>query len=61
MVWGFPPVQLKAFTNEIRKAGRDDLLIAVTRPQTNEYIHPDRLDEAIGVVYGKQRQKLIGE
>lgn len=52
---------MKAFTDEIRKAGRDDLLVAVTRPQTSQYIAPDRLDEAIGIVYGKQRQKLIGE
>ncbi len=52
---------LKSFTDEIRKAGRDDLLIAVTRPATSEYIAPDRLDEAIGIVYGRQRQKLIGE
>lgn len=52
---------LKSFTDTIRKAGRDDLLIAVTRPATSEYIHPDRLDEAIAIVYGKNRQKLIGE
>ena len=52
---------LKAFTDEIRKAGRDDLLVAVTRQATSEYVSPDRLDEAIGIVYGKQRQKLLGE
>ncbi|MGL4617878.1 MAG: BRO family protein [Chroococcidiopsis sp.] len=52
---------LKSFTETIRKAGRDDLLIAVTRPATSEYISPDKLDEAIAIVYGKQRQKLIGE
>lgn len=51
---------LKSFTDEIRKAGRDDLLIAVTRPATSEYIHPDKLDEAIAIVYGKSRQGLIG-
>jgi phage regulator Rha-like protein len=51
----------KAFTDALRKAGRDDLLIAVTRSATSEYVTPERLDEAIGIVYGKQRQKLIGE
>lgn len=51
----------KQFTDAIRKANRDDLLIPVTRQATSEYIHPDRLDEAIGVVYGRNRQKLIGE
>jgi phage regulator Rha-like protein len=52
---------MKAFTDEIRKSGRDDLLVAVTRQATSEYVTPDRLDEAISIVYGKQRQKLIGE
>jgi len=52
---------LKTFTDSLRKAGRDDLLIPVTRPSTSEYIAPDRLDEAITIVYGKQRQTLIGE
>jgi hypothetical protein len=52
---------LKSFTDEIRKAGRDDLLVAVTRQATSEYVTVDRLDEAIGIVYGRQRQKLIGE
>lgn len=51
----------KQFTEALRKANRDDLLIPVTRQATSEYIHPDRLDEAIGVVYGRNRQKLIGE
>jgi hypothetical protein len=52
---------MKAFTDALRKAGRDDLLIPVTRSQTSEYPIPDKLDEAIAVVYGKCRQKLIGE
>jgi hypothetical protein len=51
----------KHFTEALRKANRDDLLIPVTRQATSEYIHPDKLDEAIGIVYGRQRQKLIGE
>jgi hypothetical protein len=52
---------LKDFTDTLRKAGRDDLLVPVTRSQTYEYPVPDKLDEAIAVVYGKARQKLIGE
>lgn len=52
---------LKHFADSLRDAGRDDLLIPVTRHQTNEYPIPDKLDEAIAVVYGKCRQKLIGE
>lgn len=52
---------LKDFADALRQAGRDDLLIPVTRHQTNEYPIPDKLDEAIAVVYGKCRQKLLGE
>ena len=52
---------LKDFADSLREAGRDDLLIPVTRSQTSEYPIPERLDEAIAVVYGKIRQKLIGE
>jgi len=51
----------KQFTDALRKANRDDLLVAVTRPVTCEYIQPDQLDEAILVVYGSDRQRLIGE
>lgn len=52
---------MKVFSDALRKAGRDDLLIPVTRPQTYEYVQPDKLDEAIRVVYQDCRQKLIGE
>lgn len=52
---------MKQFTDALRKAGRDDLLVPVNRPQVNEYVIPDRLDEAISIVYGRQRQKLLGE
>lgn len=52
---------LKDFAETLRKAGRDDLLIPVKRSQTSEYPIPEKLDEAIAVVYGKCRQKLIGE
>jgi phage anti-repressor protein len=52
---------MKQFTDALREAGRDDLLVPVNRPQVNEYVIPDRLDEAISIVYGRQRQKLLGE
>lgn len=52
---------LKWFADKLRSAGRDDLLIAVTRHTTNEYPVPERLNEALRVVYGEARQQLIGE
>jgi len=52
---------LKDFTDAVRKAGRDDLLTPVTRSLTCEYPIPEKLDEAIAVVYGSHRQKLLGE
>lgn len=52
---------MKQFTDALRKAGRDDLMKPVTRAATSEYITPERLDEAIGIVYGKSRQGLIGQ
>jgi hypothetical protein len=52
---------MKQFTDAIREAGRDDLLVPVSRPQTNEYIIPEKLDEAIAIVYSNRRQYLIGE
>jgi len=52
---------LKWFADELRKLGRDDLLIPVTRSQTSEYPIPSKIDEAIALVYQAQRQKLIGE
>jgi phage regulator Rha-like protein len=52
---------LKDFADCLRKAGRDDLLMPVTRSQTSEYPIPEKLDEAIAIVYGNIRQKLIGE
>jgi hypothetical protein len=51
----------KGFIDTLRNAGRDDLLTPVTRSRTDEYVIPERLDEAIAVVYGKNRQRLIGE
>ncbi|HEY9825219.1 MAG TPA: hypothetical protein V6D19_07210 [Stenomitos sp.] len=52
---------LTAFTDSLRAAGRDDLLVPVTRNHTSEYPIPDRIDEAIAIVYGTNRQTLIGE
>jgi hypothetical protein len=52
---------LKQFSDTLRKEGRDDLLIPVRRATVSEYIAPDKLDEAINIVYGKDRQRLLGE
>lgn len=52
---------MKQFTDAVRACGRDDLLVPVTRHTTNEYVMPDRLDEALVVVYGQGRQFLLGE
>jgi|GEM_PF-1895275 len=52
---------LKWFADKLRDAGRDDLLVAVTRHSTSEYPKPDLIDEAMQVVYNSNRQGLIGE
>jgi phage anti-repressor protein len=52
---------LKWFTDELRKKGRDDLIVPVTRNITNEYVKADKIDEALNIVYGTKRQLLIGE
>jgi hypothetical protein len=49
------------FVEMLQKKGRDDLLIPVERPNTALYVKSDKLNEAIDVVYGNVRQKLIGE
>jgi phage regulator Rha-like protein len=51
----------KQFTDALRKSGRDDLLVPVRRSGVTEYVPPDKINEAIQVVYGKVRQGLIGE
>jgi hypothetical protein len=56
---GQNPKNMKQFTDKLKANGRDDLLKPVTRHSISEYVDPDRLDEAIAVVYGKQRQGLI--
>lgn len=53
---GQKPKSLKAFIDKLKAKGRDDLTIAVTRHSTCEYVAADKLDEAIGVVYGDARQ-----
>lgn len=52
---------LKWFVERLRAEGRDDLLVPVTRSQTTEYLSPIWIDEALDVVYGRDRQRLIGE
>ena len=53
---------MKSFTDAIRESGRDDLLVPVKRAApVSEYISPDKLDEALNIVYGKNRQTLLGE
>ena len=52
---------LKWFIDKLRANNRDDLLVPVTRHNTNEYITPEALDEAIAIVFGHNRQQLLGE
>lgn len=52
---------LKWVADKLRAMNRDDLLIPVTRHSTNEYVAPDSLDEVIDLVFGTDRQTLIGE
>jgi phage regulator Rha-like protein len=47
------------FVEALAKAGRDDLLIPVTRSATGLYVDADRIDEALSVVYGGTKQRLI--
>lgn len=52
---------MKWFTDKLREKGRDDLLVAVTRNATSEYVTPETLAEAISAVFGDNRQMLLGE
>jgi hypothetical protein len=47
------------FIRQVKAANRDDLTISVTRNATGEYIKPDKLDEAIELVYGRCKQQLL--
>ncbi|MGL5720029.1 MAG: hypothetical protein ACRCYP_04480 [Alphaproteobacteria bacterium] len=54
---------LSEFNRAIQSAGRDDLLVPVTRHNTQLYPIPEKIDEAIALVFGSQqnRQMLLGE
>ena len=52
---------MKWFTDKLREKGRDDLLVPVTRHQISEYVTPEALGEAIALVFGDNRQMVIGE
>lgn len=52
---------MKWFVDEIKRRNRDDLLVAVTRHQTGEYVSADGLSEAIALVFSNNRQMVIGE
>jgi hypothetical protein len=54
-------VSLKWFAEQLRALGRDDLLVPVSRSHITEYPIPDKVDEAISLIYQSNRQKLIGE
>lgn len=47
------------FIRQVKAANRDDLTISVTRNATCEYIKPDKLNEAIEIVYGRCKQQLL--
>ena len=51
----------KWFIDKLRENGRDDLIVPVTRSVTAEYVIPEKIDEAIKIVYGLSRQCLLGE
>lgn len=50
---------MKEVVDKIKAAGRDDLLLPVTRSNTSEYVNADKLDEALAVVYGESKQELL--
>jgi hypothetical protein len=52
---------MKWVVESVKKIGRDDLITAVTRPVVSEYIKADSLDEVITLLFGQERQRLIGE
>lgn len=54
---------MKSFVDQLKRKGRDDLIVAVNRAVTSEYVAPDAVKEAIDLVYGtaESRQMLIGE
>ena len=52
---------MKWFVDEVKRLNRNDLLVAVTRHQTGEYVSADGLGEAIALVFSNNRQMVIGE
>jgi hypothetical protein len=50
---------MKEVVDRIKAAGRDDLLLPVTRHSTTEYVNADRLDEALALIYGESKQELL--
>ena len=52
---------MKWFVDEVKRLNRNDLLVAVTRHQTGEYVSADGLSEAIALVFNNNRQMVIGE
>jgi hypothetical protein len=50
---------MKFFTDKILAVGRDDLLLPVERSSTSFYVDADKLDEALAVVYGGAKQRVI--
>lgn len=52
---------MKWFVDEVKRLNRNDLLVAVTRHQTGEYVSADGLSEAIALVFSNNRQMVIGE
>ena len=52
---------MKWVVESVKKIGRDDLITSVTRPVVSEYIKADSLDEVITLLFGQERQRLIGE
>ena len=52
---------MKWFTDKIKEKNREDLLMPVTRHQTSEYVIPEALAEAIALVFGDNRQMILGE
>jgi hypothetical protein len=50
---------MKSFTDKILAVGRDDLLLPVERSNTSFYVDADKLDEALALVYGGAKQRVI--
>lgn len=58
---GQKPASMKWVVDAVKKLGRPDLITTVNRSVSNEYVKADALDEVIDLIYGPERQRLIGE